>query len=230
MVLSAVNQVECINGCGGGDPSALGVIGITVALLSTALAVYAVKLSKQSADSAEASLKIAKEQHEVFLREVRARATFDITIEVAQRCQMIETDANEVQVAWKVVATNTGDREARNVGMRFFAPREMQGLAWASTATASHKWGAKTRIDSAEVLRSADGVEHPTNSLHHEIDRINKGEALIVFVVGTVADLEVHDQRRLPGRFIIWSEDLADDVELLEGTTEMIVRRGAGAE
>ena len=53
---------------------------------------------------------------------------------------------------------------------------------------------------------------------------------LIVFVVGTVANLEIGDERRLPGRFILWSEDLADDVGLLEATTEMIVRRVAGTE
>src|SRR4051794_23141802 len=172
MLLSAVKQVECVSGCGAGDVSALGVIGIAVALFSTALAVYAVKLSKQSADSASASLKIANEQHEVFLKEIRGRADFRIAIEVEQRREAIETDANQVQVMWKIAATNTGDRAASNVGMRFFAPREMQGLTWAATPTVSHKWGAKTRTDSAEVLRSADGVEHPTNSLHHEVDRI----------------------------------------------------------
>jgi len=224
MLLAAIRQVECVGGCGGGgDVSTLGAIGLAVALISVGLAVYAVKLSKQSADSARASLAIAEEQHSVFMKEIRASATFEVTVEAVEPEASGTVPSGEQRVMWGIALKNVGEKAATHVGLSFYAPRQVGGLTWALTRAVSRKWGSDQRTDSEQVLEASDGSRWTTRVLRHELDRLGVDEHYVVFVTGIVSGLPPGVERRLPGKLIAWSEDLADGVPQVQATGEISV-------
>ena len=92
-------------------------IGLVVAFLSLAVALGAWRVS-------HTSLAIAREEHRIFLKQIRARADFDIEIYVADYPDgIIETSKPEVHIKWQVGMSNSGEIAAEMVGVNFLMPK-----------------------------------------------------------------------------------------------------------
>jgi hypothetical protein len=218
MLLTAVQQVECVSGCGGGSglPSNAEVIGVVAALASLAVAFYAIKISV-------GSLRIAEEQHEEFLRKLRARADFTVDIRSPGHKGVIETDAAQVEIQWVIDVTNTGEKPARHVGFAFSAPDFITDLKWVEgeeDSILSQKGGA--HVVSTDVV-AEDGLEYAAQAVTKIVDYI--GRMRRHSRVSGVLSLKLGEEVRVPVRLKVMSDDLPDDVEYRETVKEVLVRR-----
>lgn len=96
---------------------------MVVALLSLAIAIKAWKVS-------DSSLSIANEQHREFLRQLRARADFQIELHLESHPDgNIETAEDQVTLKWRTSIENTGSKAANSVGVNLMAPADLHDLS-----------------------------------------------------------------------------------------------------
>lgn len=219
MLPAAVESVRCIEGCGGGgEPAAY--IGLVVAFLSLAVAFAAWRVSQNS-------LKIAREEHRVFLRQLNARADFELTIEGKDHGPEIVTYAEEVKVVWKLGITNSGQRAAADVGINFLAPQlGVEGLVWTEeTARFVSSQRAAERLTTTDELPASDGTSWPAQYLVQTLDRLSRRTHHISFAMATLVSPPPGESRIVPVKFKVWSDELPDDVEARWVTNELIIKR-----
>jgi hypothetical protein len=235
MLLAVVEQVECVAGCdkgGGVDPLTLILsgIGLVVAVVSAGLAWVAKGASQQSADAAKASLGIAEEQHRVFMTERQAHADFELEISLPHYpTDLVESSDGMIRLVWRLEVTNTGDKAATHVSVHFYAPLEIEELAWVrgeSDSLASQQAGPFEREDSYE-LRTSDGVDHPTQFLTKIVDRVGRrGSPRFSYVSGYVSMPKVAgEERQIPVELMAFSDDMEKGAPMRRATYEATVRR-----
>jgi hypothetical protein len=174
-MVEAVRKFECIGGCGSVDGNSatlvLGVIGVIVALTSAVLAWRAMASSKKSAETAAASLRIAEEQHRIFMREQDAHAELELRIGIVGHPDLlIETNAARVKLVCTLGIRNVGDRAATHVSVNWYVPQSLTGLKWESTqeeTLATQKAGPWTLGQSIE---DSDGTSHPVYFITKIVD------------------------------------------------------------
>ncbi len=201
--------VRCIEGCGGGEPTALTLLGLVVAFLSLAIALKAWKVS-------DSSLAIATQQHQEFLKALRARADFEIELYLEGHFGwIVETDADEIRLEWKLVITNSGTKAAADVGVNLLAPADLRDLqSEGKRATAP-----TTKI---EDLQASDGSTYPAQYLVELIERFSLRMTYVKFASATVDTPRTPgDERLVPLLFRVWSDDMSDDVDIRSVTAEV---------
>lgn len=218
MLIAAIQQVECVRGCGGkGAISTPEVIGVVAGLASLGVAFYAIKISL-------GSLRIAEEQHRVFLRDLAAHAELAVKIKSPASDGVIEISSPHVEIVWGIHVENEGDKAARHVhvavGMPMFL-REMQWVEGENDSLLSKKAGPYP-------------VRRPfvdTNGFSHEMQVVSKvvdyiGRAGGFSRVSAVLDLpNVGDERSIPVELLASSDDLPRGVENVTSKDEVLVMR-----
>jgi len=113
----AVTDVNCVEGCGG--DLTLTFVGLGVAISSLLLAIKAWRVS-------ESGLRIANAEHRVFMKQLEARADFDLEIYLVSPLHVpdavIETDQPELQLKWQLGISNSASKAANYVGVNFLIP------------------------------------------------------------------------------------------------------------
>jgi hypothetical protein len=234
MTLAAAKAVECVSGCdGGGDSTAaiaLGALGLVVALVSAILAYRAMKASDESATAAQRSLEISEQQHEEFMREKRARADFEVSLNlVGHPSGLVETDAGRIGLTWALQVTNVGDKPATYVAVNFEAPDSITDLRWASGENDSlmtQKAGPHQRPD--RPISTADGrYSYPSQFLSKIVDRINlRRSPRFSHVKGYVAvPRMVGEEIVLPVEMAVWSDDMGTEVPMRVARMDVTIRK-----
>jgi hypothetical protein len=223
-----VQEVECVSGCGGGTEwaaLALGIVGIFVAGVSAVFARQAVKEAREATNATEASLKIAQEQHGEFQRSLSARADFELgAILLEAKSGVVETVLPVARLTWSLRVENSGDKPARQVGISFAVPSYVESFEWLDTEgdlVFSERGGAHSvRPD----LITSIGEETPAQGINKVVGHIGR-LGRYSRATGTMSLPAVGAEVRLPFRFLAFSDDLREDVDRVEITEEVVVRR-----
>jgi hypothetical protein len=213
IAFSTATPVRCIEGCSGGDSGTLGIIGIVLAVVGVMIALKAWRVS-------DAALSIAREQHQEFLKGLRARADFAVAVELEGHPDgVVETTEDKVALEWKTKIESTGEKAATGVGINFLAPAELQDLRWEGKSASS----PTTPI---EKVTASDGTTYPAQYLVDLIERFGLKLVQVKFVYATV-DAPVHpgEDRLVPVLFRVWSADMPDDVGMRFVESEVRIRR-----
>lgn len=222
MIVAAVQQVECVSGCGGsGLPSTPEVIGVAAALASLAVAFYALKISL-------GSLRIAEEQHSVFLDNLNAHADFKLEIHSPGEGGVIEMTSSRLKLIWAIHVNNTGDKAARHVHVAFGLPTFMREMQWEEgekESFASEKGGP---YPVREDLIDSEGRSLEAQVVTKRVPYI--GRAGGFQNVSAILELEnPGEERRVPATLLVRSDDLPDDNETVLIQDEVLVRRAPEA-
>ena len=214
--------MECIGGCdGGGLPSTPEVIGVAAGLASLAVAFYAIKISL-------GSLRIAEEQHQVFLRDQRAHADFVLTIRSPGTDGVIETSATRLKIVWTLNLDNIGNKAARLVHVAFSVPRLMDDLRWEEGKNDSLFSKKAGPYPVREPLTDSSDVSYKAQVVAKRADYIGRGGSFTK--VSAVLELaNVGGEQKLPMRLLVRSDDLPKDVDIVKVEDEILVRRVAAA-
>jgi hypothetical protein len=221
-------EVNCVKGCGGTEWPALivGGIGIIVALISAVFARRALKEAADATDAAEASLRIAQEQHAEFVKNLTARADFKLWIRPGGNSpETIETVLTRTPLEWLIEVENIGGKAARQVAFVFTAPRSVANLRWVELegdALLSERGGAH---EVASALTASDGSEIPAQAVTKIAAYIGRTTSRYSRVSCEVSLPNVGAEVRLPVRVKVTTDDLPDGVERVAATAEVVVRR-----
>jgi hypothetical protein len=217
-MIAVVQRVECVGGCGGsGLPSAPEVIGVAAGIASLAVAFYALKISL-------GSLKIAEEQHGVFLRNLNAHADFALRIDLPGTDGVVETTAPRLKLVWGIHVDNVGDKPARYVHVAFGVPFFMSDMQWEEgekESLSSEKGGP---YPVREPLTDASGVTHEAQVVTKRVSYIGRGGGIAK--ISAILELpDVGDEQRIPVKLLVSCDDLPEGVEDVVAEDEILVRR-----
>jgi hypothetical protein len=207
MAQGALQRVECVSGCGGGDASTLAVLGLVIAIIGLALALWAIKISNKS-------LLIATEQHGVFLRELNACAEFELEIYLENHVgQKIATDCDQVELRLKAIITNIGDKAATDVALSISFPVSLVDPHW----IVPPDWEIPTvqnsgPLPATQEIWDSKGNRTPANYLLKVIDRVNLKSPRVSFAsVSITTPTKPGESRKVPIHLSAWSDELPDD-------------------
>jgi hypothetical protein len=198
-----------------------------VALAALVVAVAAGWYAKRAADAANESLALARqevamgrEEHDAFLRELRARARFAGTVkfpqakDVAGSIVTFVTEGTGGVARIEVGLKNTGERAASFTVLNLIAP------AWAGP---SLQWCGPRGEHLGEPSRSAPTDEELTDPtggttgavyLSLELQRVARRPDYVRFARLNF-DVPVGGERWIPVRFTAQADELPDDIEEL---------------
>lgn len=199
---------------------------LVVALVSLLLAGGALIYAKRAADAADASLTLTREEaqrsrleHEEFLRQLRARARFEVTLtaEGADENGVITSDATVIYVTVEVGLRNVGEKAAGPTFINLLVPRSITHFRLMTAAGGEDPQQARPV---PETL-AADGDEVAAQYLSMERERTPRRTS---FVRRAFLQVPVPDagESVVPLRVKVESDDLADDEP--EVVREMLLR------
>jgi len=206
---------------GGGDPTwvdytALGVTAL--ALIGAGLGVF---FAWKAWDASRQSLKIAQDEHDVFVAQLTARAVFELSLEVVQPVNLHGTDnhftkSDKVDLAWKMEISNVGNKAATKTGINFLVPSIVRELKWTTQngeaiPDLEKKAGPNMTM---EALPGTNTLLHFSSYLIARLDRIGvRRDHIVLHASGSVALPNVDDHLIIPAKFKAWADELEDDVE-----------------
>lgn len=226
MPIAAAQTVKCVEGCGG--DSTLAIVGIVIAFLSFLVAFAAWRIALHS-------LRISRREHEVFMRQLNARADFNVQAYIVDLPRpledgVLELDVPEVTLKWQLGIENTGTKAANDVDVNFLIPREgVERFEWITQANVpAHDPQRHGPMTTAEELVANDDSRHPAWYLVRQIPRVTRRSHPVLFA-SCVAKMpeEPGAERVVPFKFTVSSDDLPDDVEDREWQREFRLRRYA---
>jgi hypothetical protein len=206
------------------DPHWIEYVGALGGLAGVVLAVVAAAYAKRSADSADHALSLARDEvgmarteHPQFLRELRARARFRLSVKMIPTPGgdgVIREPATIVRLRLEVGLKNEGDRAAGETVLNVIAPRGLVGDFRWSGPQGELKPGASGPADAPETMTDADGKDWPAHYLALTIPRVTRRSPVAAFATMTVEVPRQGDVRSVPLRVT------ADADELPEGEPE----------
>jgi hypothetical protein len=231
-MIEAVNQFECVGGCGQGGNDAMtliiGVVGLLVALTSAILAWRAMASSKKSAESASASLRIAEEQHKIFMKEQSARAKLELRIDlVGHPDLLVETNVSRIKLVWTLGIRNVGDKAATHVSVQWFAPLGLTELKWDTAPEESLATQRSGPWNLSQSIDDSDGETHPVYFITKIVDwlgirgawRYSNASAYLTVPPNAGEELKI------PVLLVAASDDLGRDTPQERLESEIVVRR-----
>jgi hypothetical protein len=224
MLFLGVQSVECVKGCGG--DSTITAIGLAVAFLSLAVAFAAWRISHRSLD-------IANTEHQEFMRQLNARADFELTLYVDSPAledgSVLESEQPVAGIRWEMGIHNSGDKAANDVGANFLIPADLDRdfFRWVTQSGESRNDDpAKTGpMTTPEELLASDQSRHPAQYLIREVERQTRKGDRLLFAFAQAKMPPHGEERKLPFKFKVWSDDLPDDVEERTIEREITLRR-----
>jgi hypothetical protein len=198
--------VRCLN-CGG-DSHSLAVLSVIIAAAAFVVAVFA--------------LVIAAREHKVFMKQLRARARFEVTIGTDRfDGDVYETDANTtVTMTLRVGISNVGDKAAGETVVNVLTPASFGELVW-STRSGQRIPAAERGMPTGDTLTMPDGEEVGAQMIFHTIQRVSmRGRREVWFMVDAVPVPCV-----VPVAVGVNSDDLPEDEELVLTSRTFYIRR-----
>lgn len=195
--------VHCQN-CGGGDT--LSVVGLIIAGAAFVVALFA--------------LYIAAREHREFMKQLRARARFDLTIGMNRfDGDVHETEASTTVMVFFVGLSNVGDKAASETVLNVHTPASFGQLLWGTQTGESSS--ERRGIPTGDTLTMPDGEEVGAQMISRTFQRLSlRGRTEFWFMVDGVPVPCV-----LPIGVVVNSDDLPDDQEFAWATRTFYVRR-----
>jgi hypothetical protein len=190
--------VRCLN-CG--DSHTLALIALIAAVLGVIIAGAALIVAFRS-------LGIAKREHTEFMKQLNARARFELSVDLEHGAGgVIELQPSRPEITFRVSLRNVGDKAAGQTVMNVFAPASASHLVWSNP-----KGGQLSAQDDAiatpETLILPDGSEVEARFITKTIPRVALRPGVMTWF--TVVVREPSD---LPVRVVAQCDDLPDDQE-----------------
>lgn len=219
-----VEQIECLN-CGGADWVALA--SFAVALLGLVIAVVAAVLAERAADSADASLVVAQDalaiahdeaarsgvEHTEFMRQLQARARFEVTVRAVQADQngVIVSQAGTMNVVIEVgISNRNGDKAAATTTINVLVPEHTRYLGWSLSRGEEHPTVLPGQTPTPEALTDADGRASTSVFLSRVLDRVTRRTVSVVCFKFEV-EVAMEGENSVPVRVRVESGDLPDE-------------------
>jgi hypothetical protein len=155
--------VECSN-CGAGPEAYAALILAALSFLVAAVAlVYAKRAAAAAHESvglARGEARMARDEHEEFLRELRARANFTLQLRLTPEPDddgVIRNDGTVIRVRIEILLKNDGEKVAGETVLNVIAPRGF-GLRWCGPRGEDIP-GMEAPAETPELLTDADGPD-----------------------------------------------------------------------
>lgn len=193
--------VHCLN-CGGGGSDWVALTSVIIAVLALLVALRALHVARKEHQ-------ITVEEHTEFMRQLSARARFDLTGDVVRNRSrpFLSTAGGESMrtVVVQIGVTNKGEKAATHTTVNVLAPQSVENLAWCD-AKGEPDPGSPSPAQTSDTLRTAEGDEECL-WLSKEIARVSLRSPIVSWFtfdapVGT----------RVPVRIKADSDDLPDEV------------------
>jgi hypothetical protein len=205
--------VECSN---------YGAIGpeFWLSLAALLLAGVAGWYAKRSADAADAAVGLAREEvkmaraeHEEFMRQLRARARFRLALRTTPAPDddgVIRENATVVNVRIEVILKNEGERAAGDTVVNVVAPRHV-GLRWCGPR-GEQLADATPAAETPEELADADGRTWSGEYLKLTFPSVTRRAAYSRFAALSV-EVPREGVRSVPLKVTAQADELPDDVD-----------------
>jgi hypothetical protein len=208
----AVEEVRCVDGCGETLPI---VIGLVVAAISAVISGFAVFDARRSRRAAEQSLRIAQEQHAVFLEERSARADFTVELSVQhpppeRRALRAASGGQAVRVRLRV--TNVGTRAANPLRMNLLYPERCTAERWTGEDGSWITGEVPVPITADESLQVA-GEPIATNQVYREWESLIPDSVMIAFFQVAVPLDEGWPEVEVPFSVRAWADHMPDGID-----------------
>jgi hypothetical protein len=193
-------HVICTN-CSAHGTDWVALIGVIAAVIAAICAFVALAWSRS--------------EHNEFLRRLRARACFVITLQAITSAPAVETDdplavsaptGQPFDQVFEIGLSNVGDSAAGPTVVNVLVPANVAGFGWttAGGTMASHQRDAR---ETDETLTRGDG-EVPAKWIAYEVSRVSTRTPVLLHFKLTVGAVV----QRVPIRVKAQSDELPDDV------------------
>jgi hypothetical protein len=183
------------------------------------LAIVAALYAKRSADSTDKAVALARDEvnmakteHAEFLRQLQARARFELTVRPTPEPEngVIRVDATEVQLRLRILLRNVGDRAASESVINVVAPVGLVGeLRWCGPG-GEQKRDASPPADTPETLTDAEGQTWPARYLSMTFPKVTRRSVYLTFATMSV-QVPREGERSVPIRVTAEADELPDD-------------------
>lgn len=222
----AAQTVECSN-CGS-DPL-WTVIGIVVAGAALVASLVALKFSADAVTIAKKQLRIDQEQFEVFMRQMNARAEFDLELSFpdADAQSRIETDTPATNVRLAIKLTNSGGKRAGPTVLNVIIPNRVTEAYWTDAGGGLIPGlGAMSPAPTLERLTDDSGTPWSCKFLSLELPHVSTRSPVLKFVT-VMVHLPTPDAVSVPFRATAEADEL-DGEEESARTMLYLVPKGEG--
>jgi hypothetical protein len=167
------------------------------------------------------SLYVSLRQHGVFMRELRARAKFQLTATTvhASHDGLLRSDASLINPIVEIGLKNTGDRVARTTVINVLVPRGIGYFTRCGSDGGDLPGGAsQVHTGTDETLTAADGTEVPAQWIAWDYPRISLKTAIVMYVRFVCGIPEEGSEQVTPMRIKAQADELPDghDEEIIE--------------
>ena len=160
------------------------------------------------------SLYIAGREHREFMRQLRARADFEITLRFLSFADnVLRSDAVQVDVRLEIGLKNTGQKAASETTINVLAPTFAADLRRTGPlGSPVGEW--REPVNTSELLGTSDGSALPAHWLTMLLPRMGRKGGSVCFATFTIDVPEPNAGPRLvPMRVRVSAEELPDEVE-----------------
>jgi len=218
-------RVECTN-CGHlGAEFFVALVALVVAVAAALYARRSVKTADETLALARQEVGMAREQHEQFRRELRARARFKLSASVpgAGPDGVYRVDASACLLQVLVGLTNVGDRAAGPTTINLLAPRSLgENFRWSGPGGHEIPNADPARYPTTETFDHPEfGVE--AVYLMRELPRVTR-KTPVVGWVRISAQVPMDGETVIPMRLKAAADELPDDED--EAVLDFVVRVG----
>ena len=173
-------------------------------ILATIAVIYAVK-----------GWRISNDQHDEFLKELKAHSDFDIDVQLDSPPTggfPVKTKEDRIQLVFKLTIKNTGNKAASETDLNVDLPW-LADLQWSdSDGHKSEDVNEQGKPhDLGRWLATSDGETHPSRMLGMTFPRFPRVGQTQVFVSGWTETGESGTETLLPVRAEIWADELPRD-------------------
>jgi hypothetical protein len=215
---------------GAQDPHWIEYVAAFGGLAGVALALVAALYAKRSADSTDQAVQLARdevqmarEEHNEFLRELRARAKFRLSLRTwpgPDADGVIREDATIVHVRVEIGLKNDGAQVAGETVLNVVAPRPLAGFRWC-LPNGGLVPDARPPADTPEELTDDEGRPWPGQYLDKTIARVSRRSHYAAFVLVSI-DVPRDGVRSVPLRVTAQADELPDDID--EEVASLMIR------
>jgi hypothetical protein len=201
------------------DPHWIEYIAAVGGLAGVLLAVVAAMYAKRSADAANHAVSLARDEinmakaeHSEFLRQLRARARFRLTLRILEPepgQDGVIRALGSVRVLAEVGLKNIGERAAGETLLQVIAPRNVANFRW-SGPKGEARPDLLAALETPEELTDDNGKVHLGQYLDRGIERVTRRTYYVAFFAFDV-ETPPTGVRSVPVRVTAEADELPDD-------------------
>jgi hypothetical protein len=203
------------------DPHWVEYVGAVGGLAGVLLAIVAALYAKRSADATERAVSLARDEvnmakaeHVEFLRQLGAKARFELTLRILQpepEDDGVIRAVGSVRVLVEIGVKNVGQRAAGETLIQVIAPRNIANFRWSGPKGEQRPdLLAGAALETPEELTDDNGTVHLGQYLDRGLERVTRRTYYVAFFV---LDVETPPTgvRSVPVRVTAEADELPDD-------------------